>query len=159
MGSIRWCCKQKDGIRLIEPNENLAAAYIKMAEDALGTMNRERNFNRTFAISACYYSMYYSFYSILMKIGIKCEIHSCTLELMKFAFSNFYSKEDVRILEKAFECRNISQYYVDKIVSEKDFNFIFSKAPYFVNKCKGILSKINEENTKQIRAKIENLNK
>jgi len=82
MASIKWCCKQKDGIRLIEPNDNLAESYMKMAEEAPGTMNREKNYNLNFAISACYYSMYYSLYSILMKIGVKCEIHSCTLEFI-----------------------------------------------------------------------------
>ncbi len=155
MASMKWCCKQRDGIRIIDTNENLAAAYIKMAEDALGTMNRERNFNKTFSISACYYSMYYSLYAILMKIGVKCEIHSCTLEFMKFALCDFYSKEDIRIISKAFDCRNISQYYVDKIISEVDLNFIILNAPYFINKSEEILSKINEEDIKQIKRKIE----
>jgi uncharacterized protein (UPF0332 family) len=156
MANLKWCCKQKDGIRLIDENENLALAYIKMSEDALGTMNREKNLNRTFAISACYYSMYYSLYAILMRIGIKCEIHSCTLEFMNL-LADFYSKEDIKIIEKAFECRGISQYYVDKIVSDIDFNFVISKAPYFVNKSKEILIKINELDIKKIRNKIEEM--
>jgi len=42
MVSLKWCCGQKDGIKLIEPNDNLAHGYLKMAEDSLGTMNRER---------------------------------------------------------------------------------------------------------------------
>lgn len=157
MVSIKWCCRQKDGIKIINTNENLALSYIKMAEDALGTMNREKNLNKTFSISACYYSMYYSLYAILMKIGIKCEIHSCTLEFMGFALCDLYSKEDIKIIGKAFDCRNISQYYVDKIILETDSNFIISKAPYFVNKSKEILSKINEEDIKQIKIKMEEL--
>ena len=60
MVSLKWCYNQKDGIKLIEPNDNLARAYMKMAEDSLGTMNRERNPNLRFAISVCYYSIYYS---------------------------------------------------------------------------------------------------
>ncbi len=102
MENINWCFNKKEGIRLIEPNDNLALSYMKMAEDALGTMNREKNFNMTFAISACYYSMYYSLYSVLMKIGFKCEIHSCTLEFMKIFLSDFYSEKDIKIIKKAF---------------------------------------------------------
>ncbi len=64
-----------------------------MAEEALGTMNRERN-----SISACYYSMYYSLYAILMKLGIKCEIHSCTLEFMKFSLSQYYLEDEIDII-------------------------------------------------------------
>jgi len=154
MVNINWCCKQKDGIRLIEPNENLAESYIKMAGEALGTMNREKNYNLKFAISACYYSMYYSLYAIMMEIGVKCEIHSCTLEFMKFALGNFYSPEDIKIIKKAFDARGIAQYYVDKIVSKEDSDFIMEKAPYFIGKSKEVLSKINQKDIEAIRKRI-----
>jgi uncharacterized protein (UPF0332 family) len=155
--SLKWCCKKKDGIQLIETNDNLAKGYVEMAEAAIGTMNRERNLNMQFAISACYYSMYYSLYAILMKIGIKCEIHTCTLEFMKRLLTNFYSKEDFKIISKAFDVRNTSQYYVDKIISKEDIDFIMSRASYFLSKSKEILSKINEKDTKEIREEIEKL--
>ena len=100
MVSFKWCCKQKDGIKIIESNDNLAQGYLKMAEDSLGTMSRERDKSIRWAISSCYYSMYYSLYSICMKIGIKCEIHSCTLEFMKRFLCNLYSKEDIKIIKK-----------------------------------------------------------
>lgn len=154
MVSLKWCCKQKDGIKLVETNDNLAQGYLKMAENSLGTMNRERKYNLMFSISACYYSMYYSLYAICMKIGIKCEIHSCTIEFMKKLLIEFYSKEDLRIIRKAFDARNIAQYYVDKIVSKEDSDYIMKKAPLFFNKSKEILAKINEENIKEIREKI-----
>ncbi|MFH1317027.1 MAG: hypothetical protein ABII01_05910 [Candidatus Woesearchaeota archaeon] len=73
MVTIKWCCKQKQGIRIVEANDNLADSYIKMAGDATGTMNREKKHNMVFAVSACYYSMYYSLYAVLRKIGVKCE--------------------------------------------------------------------------------------
>lgn len=157
MVTLRWCCGKKEGIKLIEPNENLSKGYIEMAEGAIGTMNRERTLNMQFAISACYYSMYYSLYSILMKIGVKCEIHTCTLEFMKRLLTRFYSKEDFKIISKAFDARNISQYYVNKIVAKEDIDFIISNAPYFLSKSKDILSRINEKNIKEIRAEIQKL--
>lgn len=146
---------QKDGIKLIETNDNLAQGYLKMAENSLGTMNRERKYNLMFAISACYYSMYYSLYAIYMKIGIKCEIHSCTIEFMKKVLTEFYSKEDSKIIKKAFDSRNIAQYYVDKIVSKEDSDYIMEKAPMFFNKSKEILAEINEGDVKGIREKIK----
>lgn len=154
MVSINWCCKQKDGIKLIEPNDNLAEGYLKMAEDALGTMNREKNFSLRFSISACYYSMYYSLYATLMKIGIKCEIHSCTLKFMEMFLSEFYSKEDIKVINKAFDCRNTIQYYVDRIIQKEDSNWIILKAPLFHTKSKEILAKLNENQIKEIREKI-----
>ena len=155
MVSIKWCCKQKEGIKLISPNENLSQGYIKMAENAIGTMNRERNFNLQFSISACYYSMYYSLYSVLMKIGIKCEIHACTLEFMRSLLQEFYPREDFTLINKAFNSRDISQYYVDKIVPKEDIDLIISNAPYFLSKSKEILSKLNEKEINKIKLELE----
>ena len=157
MVNINWCYKQKDGIKLIEPNDNLAQGYVKMAEDALGTMNREKNFSLRFSVSACYYSMYYSLYAVLMKIGVKCEIHSCTLKFMEEFLSEFYSKDDIKIINKSFECRNTIQYYVDKVVQKSDSDLIISKAPFFHSKSKEILGKLNEHDIESIREKIGKL--
>lgn len=159
MVNINWCCRQKDGIKLIEPNNNLADGYIKMSEDALGTMNREKNFSLRFSVSACYYSMYYSLYAILMKIGIKCEIHSCSLKFMEEFLSESFSEEDLRVIKKAFDCRNTIQYYVDRVVDRSDVELIIKEAPFFHSKCKDILGKLNEIQIKSIREKISNYGK
>ncbi len=64
MATINWCYRQSKGLRLIESNENVSESYLKLAESSIGTMNRERNKNDVFSISAGYYSMYYSLCSI-----------------------------------------------------------------------------------------------
>ena len=154
MVNLKWCHRQKDGVKLVESNDNLAQGYLKMAENSLGTMNREKQYNLMFAISACYYSMYYSLYAICMKIGVKCEIHSCTLEFMKKCLNEFYSQDDVKAIKKAFDARNTAQYYVDRIVAKEDVDFIISQAPLLFNKSKEILSEINEKNIKEIRKSL-----
>ena len=35
MNQIKWCLKVKNGIELIEPNENLSDVYMKKSENAL----------------------------------------------------------------------------------------------------------------------------
>lgn len=157
MVSINWRLKQKDGIKLIEENDNLAQGYLKMAENALGTMSRERKYNLSFALSAGYYSMYYSLYSVLMKLGIRCEIHSCTIEFMKSILNDFYFEEDVNIIKKAFNLRISAQYYVDKIIEREDSDFVILKAPLFFNKSKEILYNLNEDNIKEIRGKLKEI--
>lgn len=152
--NINWCLKNKDGIRLVSANDNLAQSYIKMAENAIGTMNRERNYNLQFAISACYYSMYYSLYAVLMKIGVKCEIHSCTLEFMNIFLKNYYSVDDIKIINRAMRTREIAQYYADKIVSKEDMDIIMTQAPLFINKSKDILSKLNQQDIEKIRDEL-----
>ena len=39
MVSIKWCMQQKNGIKLVEPNNNMSSSYIKMAEESVGILN------------------------------------------------------------------------------------------------------------------------
>ena len=41
--TIEWCFRQRKGIRLIDPNENLAKAYIKKAKPSTQTKNLINN--------------------------------------------------------------------------------------------------------------------
>ena len=35
MNKLKWCSEKKEGIKEIEPNNNLAEAYTKKAKEAL----------------------------------------------------------------------------------------------------------------------------
>jgi uncharacterized protein (UPF0332 family) len=155
MASIKWCCNQKSGIKIDSPNDNLVHSFMNMAENAIGTMNREKTLNPQFSISACYYSMYYSLYAVLMKIGVKSEIHQCTLEFMKQFLKDFYSQEEIKTIREAFDIRDTTQYYADRIANQDDVKFIMSQAPLFLNKSKAVLTKLNENDIKRIRDDLE----
>ncbi|MEK6892795.1 MAG: HEPN domain-containing protein [Nanoarchaeota archaeon] len=157
MVSIKWCCNQRSGIKIDSPNDNLVQSFINMAENAIGTMNREKTLNPQFSISACYYSMYYSLYAVLIKIGVKSEIHQCTLEFMKQFLMDFYSQEEIKIIRKAFDVRDTTQYYANSVVNQDDVNFIMSRAPLFLNKSKAVLSKLNENDMKRIRTELSKI--
>jgi len=59
MDKIHWCLKSKNGIELVEPNDNLCVAYLKKAEEALESMAEVSN--RDWKISTAYYSMYFPY--------------------------------------------------------------------------------------------------
>jgi uncharacterized protein (UPF0332 family) len=82
---IAWCLGKDRGISIIEPNENLTEAYMKKAKESIEVMRTLQNKSYAWAASACYYSMYYSLYAIMMRLGIKSEIHSCSITFMRFA--------------------------------------------------------------------------
>ena len=92
-----------------------------------------------------------------MKIGIKSEIHQCTPEFMKQYLKDFYSQEEIKIIRKAFDVRDITQYYADKVVGQEDINFIMFHAPIFLNKSKGVLAKLNENDVKRIRTALSKI--
>jgi len=35
MVTIKWCLNKKDGLELIEPNNNMSDSYLKMAEESI----------------------------------------------------------------------------------------------------------------------------
>ncbi len=151
MSEINWCLKQKFELKLVERNENLAKAYLKMAEDSLGTMNREKDKNIVFGVSACYYSMYYSLYAVMQKIGIKCEIHSCSIAFARKFLSEFYDADNVKLIELAFSLRNDFQYYVNRSVDKSNVAKILDGAYGFFVKSRDVLSRVSDAEIKKIR--------
>jgi len=155
MGKIKWCFGKKEGIRLVEKNILIGKSYLKMAEEFIGTMRREKDKNIRAAVSSGYYSIYYSLYSIMQKIGIKCEIHSCSIEFMKVFLNEFYSSEDIELVERSFAVRNIMQYYVDRTVNKKEIDLIFNNSYEFFVLSRDIFSRINEDKIDEIRNKLQ----
>ena len=94
MDKIKWCFKK--GMEIVKPNSNLADAYLKKSEDSLESMRLITS--KDWKISMAYYSMYFGLYSVLMKIGIKSEIHSCSIEIMKLFLLEYFDEDDVTLL-------------------------------------------------------------
>lgn len=153
MDKIRWCLNQKKGIEFIEPNNNLREAYLIKADEALETLRTSKI--KDWRLTIAYYVIYYSLYSLLMRIGVKCEIHLCTIEFAKRFLKRYFSKEDFELIDKAFSARIDSQYYVNKQVPNENYNLIVRKTPAFLVKCKNIL--IEQEHISKIRTRLESL--
>ena len=155
MVSIKWCMQQKNGIKLVEPNNNMSSSYIKMVEESVGILNNVQKSN-IWTATTSYYIFYYSLYSLMLKIGVKCEIHSCSIEFMKKFLTNFYNKTDFDMMEKAFSARISLQYYADRPVAHLVIEQSKSYCKDFFIKTKDILSKITESQILSIRAAIMN---
>jgi uncharacterized protein (UPF0332 family) len=113
---LSWCFKQKNGIRIVEPNDDMAKAYLKKAISALNTMTAALKIRETDWIAAtAYYARYFALYSLLMKFGIKSEIHDCTIRLGRYLSENgVLSKTLIDDIEQAKQTRVDMQYYVVK---------------------------------------------
>lgn len=109
---LDWCKKQ--GLKLIEPNDNLAEEYYKNAEETLRVTNLIKNSGSNMWLATQkYYTEYLAAYALLMKIGIKTEIHSCTIEVIKILEKQkLIGFELSKILEYDKELRIDNQYYL-----------------------------------------------
>jgi uncharacterized protein (UPF0332 family) len=143
----------KNGIEIIDINENLSEAYTRKAEDSLRAAVALKD-NKDWEISSSYYTMYFSLYAILMRIGIKCEIHSCTIEFMKQFLSEYFTDEEIELIERSQKARIDSQYYSNRNISDELYKEIIESTPLFFVKCKNILSELSEASVDKIRGKI-----
>ena len=141
---LNWCKNQKKGIKLIDKKEHLSDSYIREADETLDNMLK---ITGKWKLITAYYSSYNALYSILMKCGIKCEIHSCSIECMiLFDFEN----EEIEFIKKLKEDRIQAQYYLkEKILNDEN------KIKEFVLKCKIILNGLNSKKIEEIRNKIK----
>jgi len=153
MVNIKWCLGIRNGLELIEQNKNMSYSYLEMAKESLD-MIKNVSQSKIWKASTCYYTMYYSLYSLMMKIGIKCEIHSCSLEFMKQFLKSFYSENEVELIKKAFDVRNNLQYYPDKLMKNFDLLNIEKGTVEFFVKTKSIISEISESQIDEIISKL-----
>jgi uncharacterized protein (UPF0332 family) len=153
MDQIRWCMQQKKGIELVEPSANLRDAYLIKAEEALETMRTSKV--RDWELTTAYYTIYHGIYSLLMRIGIKCEIHSCTIAFAKRYLKEYLTAEDFELIDKAFAARIDSQYYVNREVPDQNYNLIMKNTPALLVKCKNTV--IDEKEIQEIRKQIHQM--
>ncbi|MEW5896396.1 MAG: HEPN domain-containing protein [Nanoarchaeota archaeon] len=137
----------------MEPSSDLANAYLKKAEEALESMRV--NIIKDWKISTAYYTIYFSLYSVLMKLGVKCEIHSCTIEFAKRFLKEYFEETELNFAEDSLKARVDSQYYIDRTVPDEQYNKMTKKAPEFLVKCKSVIIKLNEKKVNEIRDKFQ----
>ena len=138
---IKWCLKQTKGIRLSEPNESISEDYIK---ESMSDFDMIEKVNAKWKTVTAYYSCYNSVYAILVKIGIKCEIHDCTIALMEMlGFNN----EEIKFLDSLKKERVEVQYYLRSSSLSIDKNKVLE----FLNKCKEIIRDMNDDKINAIR--------
>ncbi len=153
MEKIKWC--KNKGLKLVKPNDNLAEEYFLNAEETLRILNKIKDSKSNMWLATQkYYCEYFAAYSILMKFGIKSEIHSCTIEIIKllekkkiidFEFSDF--------LEKDKELRIDNQYYLKNIPVEINSE----KLSRLLLDVKELLDNIDQKTINLIRTKIKEI--
>jgi len=154
---ISWCWRQKSGIKLEQPNDNLCNVYVKKAMGSLNMLEsavekKEINWIPTMA----YYARYFSFYALLQKCGIKSEIHDCTISLMYFLFveEKLIEEQFYKELLLAKELRVETQYYVTNDTELAKIIRYSESARIFVLKMEEVIENITKSQIKNLRSKL-----
>ncbi len=157
---VQWCLKQKRGIKLEEPNDNLADVYIKKAKSSLNMLDAAIDRDEIdWIVTTAYYARYFALYALFQKCGIKSEIHDCTLTAMKYLFidegildNNLYID-----IDDAKEARISIQYYVTETLDKEKLTKKARDAQQFVLLLEEVLENIDEKTKAKIREKLKKI--
>ena len=152
---LKWCFGLKDGLRIDEPNERLAKSYLIEAKSSLE--RAEKNFkdgDLLWTTVVIYYAEYYSLYSFLQKIGVKCENHFCSILAVTFLLGG----DKTMIINQHKDKRVDAQYYM-KIGKEEEVRKMLQEAKEFVSIFDELVSNINEKKIDSYRMILKNIKK
>lgn len=103
---LKWCAKQNKGIKIVSESINLQKAYLKKSENAIKSMDANATVGiEEWVVSTSYYAKYFAVYALLSRIGIKCEIHDCTLALFEYLFSGEIPPKFIQNLQQSKDDR------------------------------------------------------
>jgi len=147
---LKWCFKIRDGLKIVEPNEQLSKSYLEQAKSSL--LRAKKNFedkDLLWTTVAIYYADYYALYSFLQKIGIKCENHSCSILAINFLLGN----EKTKTINEHKDKRIDAQYYM-KVDQEDKVKTMLTESQNFISDFDEIVSNLSENEIKEYRNKI-----
>lgn len=139
-----------NGLKLITPSTKMSVSYLKMAEDTLDSLDKSES-SKIWTAAKVYYVFYYALYAVMLSIGVKCEMHACSIEFMKKFLVPPYSKKDLVMIKKAFVNRNNLQYYVDRPVKQVDIDITKAYCKKFYTATRKILATAKLSQVKRIR--------
>lgn len=106
-------------------------------------------------MTTAYYARYFALYALLMKLGVKCEIHDCTLSVGRLlAEEGVLEAGLVEDLALAKQSRIDSQYYVVAELSSKAVNLNVEGARKFVLEVKKDIENLSDEQITKIRSQL-----
>lgn len=154
MVSLEWCARQSKGAKLTVPNDNLAREYFSSAEETLDVLKEISNMSNMWLATTKYYCEYFTVYALFMKLGIKSEIHDCTI-----AICSFLEKEDLlpkgtyEILKEDKQLRIDNQYYL----KNKPVKVNYENLLNFVLTIKNIANTLSLDKSEEIRSKLKKI--
>ncbi len=153
MQSLKWCFKIKEGLKITEPNLNLAKSYLYQAKTSLKTAEeRLSKKDYLWATVIIYYSEYYALYSFLQRIGIKSEIHSCSILAVKYLLG----EEKIKVIEEHKGKRIDAQYYI-KTVEDIKIRRMLNEAKIFVSEFDNLVLNLTEAEIDDYRKRLRSI--
>ncbi|MFH1073265.1 MAG: hypothetical protein V1743_07600 [Nanoarchaeota archaeon] len=152
MASLNWCKGKKKGIRLVMPNAPLAEEYMHLAQETLELCPLIKGRSELWLSTMLYYAEYFAAYAVLCKIGIRSEIHDCTIEVCRLLETqNIFPIGTTVQLEEDKKLRIDNQYYLKSRPVRFDYNSLLE----FISTIKSRMDRLTSDEAEAIRKIIE----
>lgn len=153
---LKWCSNQGKGIRLTKPSENLVRAYLQKSRNSLKSMDANVKVGIVeWAVSTSYYARYFAVYALLSKVGVKCEIHDCTIALFSYLFGDSVPHQLVEELRQSKEDRIEVQYYTREV--DVDLGKLMVRTKAFVLEMEKMIDGLNHERIASLQGKLREI--
>ena len=148
------CVKRNGGLKLVEPNQNLAQVYLRKSRSALNMLNSalEKHENE-WVLDTSYYARYFAVYALFMQAGLKSEIHDCTILGFKRLFSGLIDPALHLELEESREMRVKAIYYDESFGNEAIIKMA-KNAPRFCLRMEQVLRGLTDAQIDALRGKF-----
>ena len=90
----------------------------------------------------------------MMRVGIRSEIHTCSIEVMRRILSPYFNAKDVSMVERAQKARAEAQYYSSSEIPDPFLDELTRFCPRFVVHCKRIGEKLTESDIIPLREAV-----
>jgi uncharacterized protein (UPF0332 family) len=131
-------------------------AYLEKSHNALKSMEVNAQANiAEWTVSASYYAKYFAVYALLSKIGVRCEIHDCTVALFAYLFGNLEFRQLVRELRQSKDDRVDAQYYSREL--KVNLADVMHQTKQFVLHIEELIDRMNSEEIATLQQKTKEL--
>lgn len=140
-------------LKLVEPSKEIRNSYFEKSEsnlDSAKLLFENNKFEESVAL--IYFSSYNLVLSLLFAVGIKCENHSATANLLKELF-----ELDNSFLIEAKKERIDKQYYTNFSITKKEIEQEFVFVEEFNRNLKAFILKLNNLKIEFYRNKFKEL--
>src|SRR3972149_8444170 len=153
---LKWCLRQERGIRW--PCLLTISRRRIWRNHAMSLRSMEVNAQagiEEWTVSASYYAKYFAVYALLSKIGVKSEIHGCTIALFGYLFSTVEYHHLVRELRQSKDDRGDGRHYTREL--EVNLTDLMQQTKQFVLQIEELIDGLNSEEVAALQKKLKEL--
>lgn len=152
MEGIDFCFER--WARMVDPNENLSDAFAKKAKNDLVVLRSIPVTDREWRAATAYYARYHMVTAILLKIGVDCKDHNCSIRIAECLLSGMLPETFFREIKEAKSQRISLQYYTTRTIDKLKFEQNLNGVGDFVDDAARFLDALTRERVDVIRKKL-----